>query len=334
MRRLDAAFYNPYTLEKFADNKDDEFLPLPKEFKIPKLKEPKYIQKPLSCVRGYIIPLRRVDGSISPKDLRAQYMSFYAIIHMMGFNGHIGFEEQNGLFGDKPLARYGGDYTTLYYKGLAIKWLAKLLGGDAKEKKNAHVFAETLFTKSPSVAITRIGEAAASEKKKKKINKDQLLYIFETVVKGDFKITKNGGDYSMKELLHDAAFFAEGIPAFMWSGDDHKAWNTNSSKHLITKPVSKTLNCILQGDDFETAFAKFLSLVKENISSDKTKKDSIAKVDIKDLKFFVEQAKQIFIRYYDERQKNISGFIQAKNALLSSMFLLKRYPNLKEVVND
>ena len=138
----------------------------------------------------------------------------------------------------------------------------------------------------------------------------------------------------MKELLHDAAFFAEGIPAFMWSGDDHKAWNANSSKHLIAKPVSKTLNCILQGDDFETAFAKFLSLIKENISSDKTKKDSIAKVDVKDLKIFVGQGKQILIRYYDERQKNISGFIQAKNALLSSIFLLKRYPNLKEVIND
>lgn len=334
MQRLDAAFYNPYTLEKLTENKSGEFLPLPKEFKIPKLKEPKYIQKPLTCVRGYIIPLRRVDGSASPKDLRAQYMSFYALIHMMGFNGHIGFEEQNGLFGDKPLARYGEDYTTLYYKGLAIKWLAKLLGGEAKEKKNAHIFAETLFAKSPSVAITRIGEAAVNEKKKKKINKDQLSFIFKTIVKGDFIITKNGGDYTMKELLQDAAFFAEGIPAFMWSGDDHKAWNTNSSKHLITKPVSKTLNCILQGDDFETAFAKFLSLIKENISSDKTKKDSIAKVDVKDLKIFVEHGKQILIRYYDERQKNISGFIQAKNALLSSMFLLKRYPNLKEVIND
>jgi len=333
MQRLDAAFYNPYTLERLAEN-DDEFLPLPKEFKIPKLKEPKYIQKPLTCVRGYVIPLRRVDSSASPKDLKAQYMSFYALIHMMGFNGHIGFEEQSGLFGHEPLTKYGEDYTSLYYKGLSIKWLAKLLGGDAKEKQNAHVFAETLFAKSPSVAITRIGEAAVSEKKKKKINKDQLSFIFETIVKGDFIITKNGGDYTMKELLQDATFFAEGIPAFMWSGDDHKAWNTNSSKHLITKPVSKTFNCILQGDDFETAFAKFLSLIKENISSDKTKEDSKAKVDVKDLKVFIEQAKQILIRYYDERQENISGFIQAKNALLSSMFLLKRYPNLKEVVND
>lgn len=120
----------------------------------------------------------------------------------------------------------------------------------------------------------------------------------------------------------------------MWSGDEHKAWISNSSKHLITKPVSKTMNCILQGDDFENAFAKFLSLIKEDISGDKTKEGSIAKVDIGDLKVFVEKAKEILNRYHTLRQTDISAFIQAKNALLSSIYLLKRYPNIKEVINE
>ena len=327
MQRLDAAFYNPYALEKLTENNGGEFLPLPKEFKIPKLKEPKYIQKPLRCVRGYIIPLRRVDGSASPKDLRAQYMSFYALIHMMGFNGHIGFEEQNGLFGDKPLARYGGDYTTLYYKGLAIKWLAKLLGGDAKEKKNAHVFAETLFAKSPSVVITRIGEAATSEKKKKKINKDQLLYIFETVVKGDFKITRNGGDYSMKELLEDAAFFADkekGLPHFCVEPEDRGNFWKNLSKHSATKPIAQALNAILSGASLEASTA----ILMRNISI------KIGQEEQDELKTFFTKTRKILKRYYDLREENISAFIQTKNAFLSSIYLLTRYQNLKEVVND
>ena len=94
------------------------------------------------------------------------------------------------------------------------------------------------------------------------------------------------------------------------------------------------MNCILQGDDFETAFAKFLSLIKEDISGDKTREGSIAKVDVNDLEAFIRKAKQIFSRYYELRQNDISSFIQAKNALLSSVYLLKRYPNIKkEVVN-
>lgn len=137
----------------------------------------------------------------------------------------------------------------------------------------------------------------------------------------------------MKELLQDAEFFAEGIPAFIWSGDDHKSWITNSSKHLIAKPISKTMNSVLQGDDFETAFAKYLSLIKEDISSDKTKEGSLAKVDISDLSIFVEKSREILKRYYELRQEDISSFIQAKNALLSSVYILKRYPNIKEVVN-
>ncbi len=138
----------------------------------------------------------------------------------------------------------------------------------------------------------------------------------------------------MKELLQDAAFFAEGIPSFIWSGDDHKAWFKNLSKHLITKPVTKAMNCILQGDDFENAYAKFISFVKEDISGDKTKPDSIAKVDVNDLKGFAEKSKNILKRYFDLRLQNISSFIQTKNALLSAIFLAKRYPSLKEVLND
>jgi hypothetical protein len=328
IQRLDAAFYNPYTIETLEKNNEYGFLPLPGDFKMPKIKEPKYMSQPLVSVRGYVIPIARVDNSASPKDLRAKYLSLYALLRMMGFNTHIGFEEQNGLFGDNTITGRGENYKSLYYRGLAVKWLASL----TNKTTNANVFAETLLNKSPSVALTKIGDAAADAKT---LKKEHLSYIIEAIVEGDFKIkkSKNGGEYSMKELLQDAAFFAEGIPSFIWSGEDHKAWNSNSSKHLIAKPVSKTMNCILQGDDFEEAFAKFLSLIKEDISGDKTKEGSIAKVDIKDLEAFVGKVKETLRRYYDLRQDDISAFIQAKNALLSSIYLLKRYPNIKEVVN-
>jgi len=52
------------------------------------------------------------------------------------------------------------------------------------------------------------------------------------------------------------------------------------------------LNAILQGDDFEEAFAKFLSGLKEDISSDKTKEGSRATVDVKDMEFFMAEAKK------------------------------------------
>jgi hypothetical protein len=328
IQRLETSFYNPYTLETLEKSQDYGFLPLPKNFKMPQLKEPKYVSQPLTSVRGYIIPVSRVKSPESPKDLRARYLCLYALLKMMGFDTHIGFEEQNGLFGDNPIARHGDDYESLYYRGLAIKWLANLLD----KSNNANVFAETLLTKSPSVALTKIGDASED----KKIKKEQAANIVETLIKGNFRFrkTKNGGEYTMRELLKDAAFFAEGIPSFMWSGEEHKAWISNSSKHLITKPVSKTMNCILQGDDFENAFAKFLSLIKEDISGDKTKEGSLAKVDVGDLKVFVEKAKEILNRYHTLRQTDISAFIQAKNALLSSIYLLKRYPNIKEVVNE
>ncbi|MCF6148677.1 MAG: hypothetical protein E3K37_08455 [Candidatus Kuenenia sp.] len=332
VQKLDAAFYNPYTLETLDQKKDYGFLPLPRNFKMPQIKEPKYISQPFTSIRGYIIPVSRAESSESPKDLRARYLCLYALLKMMGFDTHIGFEEQNGLFGDNPVARHGEDYESLYYRGLAIKYLANLLGGEKKTKQNAHVLAETILTRSPSVALTKIGDASED----KKIKKEQAANIVETLIKGNFRFrkTKNGGEYTMRELLKDAAFFAEGIPSFIWSGDDHKAWISNASKHLITKPVSKTMNCILQGDDFENAFAKFLSLIKEDISGDKTKEGSLAKVDVGDLKVFVENAKEILSRYYALRQSDISAFIQAKNALLSSIYLLKRYPNIKEVVNE
>jgi len=136
----------------------------------------------------------------------------------------------------------------------------------------------------------------------------------------------------MKELLDNAVFFANWIPLFFWDDKDWKSWNKGGSKYVITKPVDNVMNSILQGDDFDTAFAKFLSLLKENISRDKTKETSKATVDIHDLEEFVSISKKIFLKYYNLRKDNISKFIKAKNGLRASIYIFKRYGNLKEVL--
>lgn len=138
----------------------------------------------------------------------------------------------------------------------------------------------------------------------------------------------------MKEILQDAAFLAEWVPKFFWSSKDYDSWRTGGSKYVITKPVDRVLNALLQGDDFEEAFAKFLSGLKEDISGDKTKEGSRATVDVKDLESFIAEAKKIFYRYANLRDENITKFIQAKNGLRSAIYVVKRYENLKEVIRN
>lgn len=139
----------------------------------------------------------------------------------------------------------------------------------------------------------------------------------------------------MKEILRDAAFFAEWVPKFFWTKDQHAKWNNpyQRSKYDITKPVDKVLNSMLQGDDFEEAFAKFLSGLKGDISGDKTKGTG-ATIDVKDLEVFAFEAKKIFQRYDELRSTNITKFIQAKNGLRSALYIVKRYENLKEVIKN
>lgn len=136
----------------------------------------------------------------------------------------------------------------------------------------------------------------------------------------------------MKEILEDARFFAESIPKFFWTSKDFESWRKGTSKYVITKPVDSVLNALLQGMDFEEAFSKFISGVKEDISSDRTREDSKAKVDVRDLQAFIIESKAIFQRYAGLRSISISDFIRAKNSLRSAIYILKRYPNLQEVI--
>ncbi len=324
--RIDRLRQSLTNVREIKELSETEFsdLPLPQHFMIPIQKKYKetLTEIPLHTERGTLFPIERVSNDASPKDLRAKYLAFYALLNMMGLEIHMGLEEQEGLFGEKVFEKHTGDWQSLYYEGLVTVILA-----GAIDKNNKYVFAHSLLEKSTSVVLSKLENA--------KIKKELLEKVFVFLMRTNLKIAEwKGGMCTMKEILQDAAFFAEWIPKFFWSSKDYDSWRTGGSKYVITKPVDRVLNALLQGDDFEEAFAKFLSGLKEDISGDKTKEGSKATVDVKDLESFATEAKKIFHRYANLRNENITKFIQAKNGLRSAIYIVKRYENLKEVIKN
>lgn len=320
IKRLTYSLKNVYEIKQL---KETEFtdLPLPLWFEIPIPKKIGEIRTgiPRRTERGILLPLERIKDK-NFKNLRAQYLAFYALLNLMGLETHLGLEEQEGLFGEKVFG-HGVNWEFLYYKGLVLIILARCIN----KKVNKYVYAQSLLEKSPSLVLSKLESA--------KLKPNLLAKVITFLAKSGLNICEmKGGMYSMKELLSDAAFFAEWIPKFFWTSKDFESWRKGASKYVITKPVDKMLNSLLQGDDFEEAFGKFLSNLKDDISRDKTKPDSKATVDVNDLKIFIEKSKKIFSRYANLRNANITKFIHAKNGLRSATYIFKRYENLKEVI--
>ena len=324
--RIDRLRQSLTNIREIKQLSETEFsdLPLPPHFMIPIQSKYKATLTaiPLHTERGTLFPIERVDQEASPKDLRAKYLAFYALLNMLGLEVHMGLEEQEGLFGEKVFEKRQGNWQTLYFEGLVTVILAGSI-----DKNNKYIFAQSLLEKSPSVALSKLEDA--------KIKKELLGKVFIFLMRTNLAIAEmKGGVYTMKDILKDASFFAEGVPKFFWGSKDYDSWRTGGSKYVVTKPVDRVLNALLQGDDFEEAFAKFLSGLKEDISGDKTKEGSKATVDVKDLQIFATEAKKIFQRYADLRSANITKFIQAKNGLRSAIYIVKRYENLKEVIKN
>jgi hypothetical protein len=324
--RIDRLRQSLTNVREIKELSETEFsdLPLPQHFMIPIPKNYKetLIEIPFHTERGTLFSLERVNNDASPKDLRAKYLAFYSLLNMMGLEVHIGFEEQEGLFGEKVFEKHKGDWQSLYYEGLITVILAGTI-----DKNNKYIFAQSLLEKSPSVALSKLENV--------NIKKEILEKVFVFLIYSNLKIFESkGGVYTMKEMLKDATFFAEWVPKFFWTSKDYDSWRKGGSKYVITKPVDNVLNALLQGNDFEEAFGKFLSYLKEDISGDKTKEGSKATVDIKDLEIFAAESKKIFQRYAKLRDENITKFIQAKNGLRSAIYIVKRYENLKEVIKN
>lgn len=264
---------------------------------------------------------KKKSNEFSPKDSRVQYRPLYHLLNLLGFKVSLGAGEQEGLFGEKEFVSEAN-----YQKSLATVILASCTNKNQKR----FIFAESLLINSPSTAIR-----FAVEKRKNsndfKMKEEFAISFFDFLYGSDVKCYQiNGRVYTMKDLLEDAKFFSEGISKYCdW---DWKKWKQSPSKYMASKPVTQALNEILQGRSFDIAFSKFLSNLRDNISSDKTKSDK-ATVDVNDLSEFVAEAEERLKKYYYLREEDISSFIRAKNALTTTIFVFTRYSKLKEVVN-
>ncbi len=262
-----------------------------------------------------ICRLESIDKrGFSPKDQQAKYAPLYHIINLLGFQVSIGREEQVGLFGERLFTT-----ESEYLKSLAVILLSSTI-----DKKRKYLFAKDLLEKSPSIAIAYASQENVDKKGQRwlRLKQDSAKKLFEYVYKSGIVLYSfYGGEYKMENLLKDAVFFAEGIPKFCWSSEKCNKWRQSASKHLISKPISQTMNEILQGRSFDEAFARFLSQLSGE-----------AKTDVKELEEFVRRAKEKLAQYYGLKNNNITEFIRVKNALLSAVYVFKRYENLKEVV--
>ena len=262
----------------------------------------------------------------SPKDKSAQYQPLYHILNILGFRASIGTEEQHGLFGEYIMPR-----EQAYYRSLAVILLSYAM--EDKKKKGRYLFAQELIEKSPSLAITLIAEGDNNRNKSKRLKLSEELFkeFLGFMSRSDIVLffTK-GGQYTMKELLKDAAFFANkenGIGHFCVEPEKRgDFWRpSNMTKYSTAKPVSDAFNEILAGRDIDYAMERFM----RNISS------KISAQEQEELSNFVNGAKRIFLKYYKLREeKGISNLIKAKNALISAIYVFTRYQNLKEVCNE
>lgn len=316
----------PYQISKLEERKEFKNIPFIKRIKIP-IPPEKYgseTKKILSSEHGILFDIQTLTAketkNFSPKDMRVRYEPLYHLKNLLGFEISIGTEEQIGLFGESIIST-----EEEYYKSLSVILLASIL--DKGQKK--YIMAKDLLEKSPSVAITYSAETRG-ETNNLRLSSELMERFYEFIGKSGIVIYKTeGGEYKMDDLLKDAIFFANGIPKFCWSQNDWQKWFKSMSKHSVGKPIGQSLNEMLLGRSFEEAFAKFLSHVRDDIAEEKSEK---TKTDIKELKEFVKQARDILQRYYALKKDNITQFIRVKNALLSAIYVFKRYENLQEVL--
>ncbi|MEA3431649.1 MAG: hypothetical protein U9R01_03065 [candidate division WOR-3 bacterium] len=128
-------------------------------------------------------------------------------------------------------------------------------------------------------------------------------------------------------LLKDAAFLADkdkGIPHFCIEPENRGDFWKNLSKYTATKPINQAFNAMMTNRSFDEVTERFL----RNLSV------KIPKEESGNLEKFVAEARKVLKKYHELRKANVSEFIKAKNSLLSAIFVLTRYHELKEVCNE
>lgn len=186
-------------IQEIKDLSETEFanLPLPPKFDIPIRKKYKDIsfKVPIQTERGTLFPLDMVSIDASPKNLRAKYLALYALLNLMGFETHIGLEEQGGLFGEKVFEKRSEDWQTLYYEGLVIAILAMNI---REKKQNRYIFAQNLLEKSPSRILSKLEEA----KIKKELFEKVMLFLLRINIKYfSERGEQNGRNFKRRQIF-------------------------------------------------------------------------------------------------------------------------------------
>jgi len=319
---LQSGLRYPRAIMKLEEREDFNDLPFPKRVTVPIAKEDYgEAQEIISTERGALFNIERTSmKDLSPKDFRVKYEPLYHLLTFLGFQTNIGTEEQVGLFGEALIPTENA-----YHKSLAVIILSAAIGEGGK-KQNRYIFAKNLQEQSPSVALRIVSESS-------KLNERLIMRYFEFLRESGIVLFDiEGGGYQMKDLLKDAAFFADrelGIPHFCVEPEERYEWRNprNITRHKAAKPVSDALNEMLKGGDegaFERAVAAFLRNLAKKIKEEEKETQTE----------FVEKSTKILEKFWDLRKADISEFIRAKNALTSSIFVFTRYENLKEVVRN
>ena len=310
----------PHSIVKIEEKEELRHLPFGKRLRIP-LSRKEYEEEYRQILRsehGVLFSIGNVGRKEGVKNLRAKYEPLYHALNLLGFTTSIGLKEQIGLFGESVVTT-----TEAYYNSLAVILLARAV---KKGNESKFLFAKELIEKSPSVALR-----CASEEDKKGaslLNKDQLMRFYQFLYKGNIKVFEvNREVYSMRNLLKDAAFFADkekGIPHFCIEPENRGDFWVKLTRHSATKPIAQALDEIMMGREFDFAMERFL----RNIAT------KIPKEEQDELKKFVAKTKEVLSKYHQLRQEDISKFIRARNALTSAIYVFTRYSNLKEVINE
>jgi hypothetical protein len=134
-------------------------------------------------------------------------------------------------------------------------------------------------------------------------------------------------EITFESIFKDAFLLADkdkGIPHFCVEPEERKKFWQNLTKHSASKPISQALNAIMSNRSFDEIMERFLRNL--TIKIPENEKESLNE--------FVKNVKEMLKKYHELRQKNISEFLKAKNSLISAIYILTRYPNLKEVLYE
>jgi hypothetical protein len=321
--RLDSGLFALHQIKRLKEREEFSNLPFPERIKVPlpRKERDERADAVFQSEQGVLFGLSRRDSG--PKDIKARYEPLYHIMNLLGFSTEIGAEEQMGLFGERLIST-----PSAYYRSLAVSILAGILRRKGK-KEGSYIFASEMFNKSPSVAIKSAADFFSGRKgcPAKRDRCNDYGGVCNCIPYNFFYFTLKGGDEKVKGILEDAAFLADkdkGIPHFCVEPERRGDFLRSLSKHTASKPISQSLDELMMGRGLDYALERFLRNLSKKI--DREEQD--------ELKAFVERVRGLLKRYEELHREDITGFIRAKNALCSAVYVFTKYQNLKEVVRD